>query len=71
MLDALLDAGADIEAPGAVIAGGTPLADAVGFGQWQAARRFVERARPRLRDAAALGLFDRVEADVARAVRPP
>src|SRR4029077_7396978 len=38
-LNALLDAGADIEAPGAVIGGGTPLADAVAFGQWQAARR--------------------------------
>src|SRR6478735_4147477 len=42
-LDALLDAGADIEAPGAVIGGGTPLADAVAFGQWRAARRLVER----------------------------
>ena len=43
VLDALLDAGADIEAPGAVIAGGTPLADATAFGQWNAARRLVER----------------------------
>ena len=34
-LDALLDAGADIEANGAVIGGGTPLADAVAFGQWR------------------------------------
>jgi uncharacterized protein len=41
-LDALLDHGADIEAPGAVIGGGRPLADAVAFGQWQAARRLVE-----------------------------
>lgn len=32
VLDALLDAGADIEAPGAIIGGGTPLADAVAFG---------------------------------------
>jgi hypothetical protein len=32
VLDALLDAGADIEAPGAVIGGGTPLADARAFG---------------------------------------
>ena len=31
VLDALLDAGADIEAPGAVLGGGTPLADATGF----------------------------------------
>jgi ankyrin repeat protein len=35
-LDALLDADADLEAPGAVIAGGTPLTDAVAFGQWHA-----------------------------------
>jgi ankyrin repeat protein len=43
VIDALLDAGADIEAPGAVIAGGTPLADATAFGQWKAARRLIER----------------------------
>jgi hypothetical protein len=62
-LDALLDAGADIEAPGAVIAGGTPLDDAVGFGQWNAARRLVERgAQTAIWHAAALGLLDRLEA---------
>lgn len=61
-LDALLDHGADIETPGAVIGGGTPLADAVAFGQWRAARRLIERgARPALWEAAALGLLDRVE----------
>jgi ankyrin repeat protein len=61
VLDALLDAGADIEADGAVIAGGTPLTDAVAFGQWNAARRLVERgAAAPLRESAALGLFDRV-----------
>src|SRR5262245_42099953 len=43
MIDALLDRGADIEAPGAVIGNGTPLADAVAFAQWQAARRLIER----------------------------
>jgi hypothetical protein len=65
-LDALLDAGADIEAPGAVIADGTPLTDAVAFGQWATARRLVERgARTPLREAAALGLADRVEAYLA------
>lgn len=63
VLDALLDAGADIEAPGAVIGGGSPLADARGFGQWQAAFRLVERgARTTLTDAATLGLLDRVVA---------
>ena len=61
-LDALLDAGADIEAPGAVIAGGTPLDDAVAFGQWKAARRLVERgAQTAVWHAAALGLLDRME----------
>jgi uncharacterized protein len=61
LLDALLDAGADIEAPGAVIAGGTPLTDAVAFGQWKTARRLVERgAVVPLREAAALGLLDRM-----------
>jgi uncharacterized protein len=62
VLDALLDAGADIEAPGAVIGGGTPLADASGFGQWQAAHRLVERgAQTTIDDAATLGLLDRME----------
>lgn len=61
VLDALLDAGADLEADGGVIAGGTPLADAVAFAQWQAARRLVERgAATTLWQAAALGLMDRV-----------
>jgi len=68
VLDALLDAGADIEATGAVIAGGTPMADATAFGQWNAARRLLERgATTNLWQAAALGLLDRVEAELARA----
>lgn len=60
-VDALVAAGADIEADGAVIGGGTPLADARGFGQWRAARRLLELgARTTLQDAATLGLLDRV-----------
>ncbi|MEW1808995.1 ankyrin repeat domain-containing protein [Pseudarthrobacter sp. NPDC080039] len=60
-LDALLDAGADIEAPGGTFGGGTPLGDAVGFGQWQAARRLIERgAQTTLWQAAALGLRSRI-----------
>jgi ankyrin repeat protein len=60
-VDALLDAGAEIEAPGSVIAGGPPLEDARAFGQWSAARRLVERgAQTSLVDAATLGLLDRV-----------
>jgi uncharacterized protein len=62
-LDALLDAGADVDARGAVIGGGTPLDDAVAFGQWAAARRLVARgARVNLWNAAALGLVERVRA---------
>jgi hypothetical protein len=61
-LDALLDAGADIEADGGVIAGGTPLADARAFAQWQAAYRLLERgARTTLIDAATLGLMNRIQ----------
>ncbi len=70
-LDALLDGGADIEAQGASIGGGSPLDDAVGYGQWRVARRLVERgARTRLWHAAALGLMDRVEAAFASSPPP-
>lgn len=62
VVDALLDAGADIDSDGAVIGGGTPLADARAFAQWNAAHRLVERgARVTLVDAATLGLRDHVE----------
>src|SRR6185295_12207730 len=43
VLDALLDHGADIEAPGAIFTGGTAISDAVIFAQWKAARRLLER----------------------------
>jgi ankyrin repeat protein len=60
----LHDAGADVGAPGAVIGGGTPLDDAAAFGQWMAARRPLERgAHPKLWNAA-LGLMDRLEAEL-------
>ena len=62
VLDALLDHGADIEAPGAIFTGGTPMSDAVVFAQWQAARRLLERgAQTTIWQAAALGLLDRVK----------
>jgi uncharacterized protein len=63
VLDALLVAGADIEARGAVIGGGTPMADATAFGNWNSAQRLLERgATTTMWEAAALGLLDRVEA---------
>jgi uncharacterized protein len=62
VIDALLDGGADIEASGAVIAGGTPMADATAFGQWNAAHRLLQRgAKTNLWEASALGLLDRVQ----------
>jgi ankyrin repeat protein len=69
-IDALVDAGADLEALGGVMDDGTPLADAVIFGQWHAAHRLVARgAQTTLWQAAALGLIERVEAIFA--VEPP
>lgn len=71
VLDALLDAGADIEAPGAVFTGGTPMSDAVVFAQWRAARRLLERgATTTIWQAAALGLLDRVK-EACTATPPP
>jgi len=72
VLDALLDAGADIEAGGGVIGNGTPLADAAGCGEWNAARRLIERgAHANLWQAAALGLMDRVHAYFDADEEPP
>ena len=52
-------------------ASGTPIADATAFGQWNAARRLVERgARTNLWESATLGLMNRVEGYFA-APRPP
>ena len=71
VLDALLDHGADIEATGACIGGGTPLADAVAFGQWKAARRLIERgALANLWQAAGLGLMERLKDRFANSVPP-
>lgn len=70
-LDALLDRGADLEAPGAVFTGGPAMSDAVIFGQWEAARRLLARgARTTLWQAAALGLLERVAAECEGATPP-
>lgn len=70
VLDALLDGGADIEAPGAIFTGGTPISDAVVFAQWRAARRLLKRgAKTTLWQAAALGLLDAVRQYVS--AQPP
>jgi ankyrin repeat protein len=72
VLDALLDGGADIEASGASIAGGTALDDAVGYGQWRVARRLVERGArvEKLWHAAALGIMPLIEERFARESKP-
>jgi ankyrin repeat protein len=63
VLDALLDAGAEIDAPGSVLGGGPPLKNATGFKQWHVARRLVARgAHVDLSAAASLGLLDRLSA---------
>jgi len=58
-----MDVGANLEAMGGSIAGGTPLDNAVGYGCWHVARRLVERGAPvdRLWHAAALGILGRIE----------
>jgi uncharacterized protein len=61
-IDALLHAGADIEADGGVLTEGPPLDDAVVFAQWRAARRLVERgATMAIWHAAALGELAEME----------
>jgi hypothetical protein len=59
--DPLLDAGADLEAPGGSI--GTPLDNAIGHGCWHVAGRLVGRGArvDKLWHAAALGLLPRLE----------
>lgn len=72
VLDALLAAGADIDAPGAVFTGGTPMSDAVVFAQWPAARRLLERgAKTTLWQAAALGELGRVRQALTAQPSPP
>jgi ankyrin repeat protein len=68
---ALIDGGADIEVPGGSIAGGTPLANAVGYGCWHVARLLVARGAHigSLWEAAALG--DRPRVDELFAADPP
>lgn len=62
-LEALLNAGADINATGGVIANGTALTDARAFRQYNAARRLLDRsASVTLQDAAALGLISQIKA---------
>jgi ankyrin repeat protein len=69
---ALIDGGADIEALGASIAGGTPLDDAVGYGCWRVARLLVDRGAqvPKLWQAAGLGMLARVEQLLTAPNRP-
>jgi uncharacterized protein len=70
LVDALLDAGADIEHPGSSISGGPPAESALGYAQWNALRRLYERgAAMNLARAAALGLMP-VVTELATVTRP-
>jgi uncharacterized protein len=71
LIDALLDAGADIEHPGSSISGGPPAESALGYAQWKALRRLYQRgAAMNLSRAAALGLMPLVTR-LATATPPP
>jgi uncharacterized protein len=61
--EALLDIGAELEAPGSSIAGGAALENAVAFGCWQVARLLLARGAEvtHLWQAAGLGLTGLVE----------
>lgn len=70
-INVLVRNGADLEARGGVIGGGTPLSDATAFGQWEAGYRLIELgANPSLFDMAALDLVDRLEASFATTPPP-
>jgi uncharacterized protein len=71
LIDALLDAGADIEHPGSSINGGPPLQSATGYGQMQAVRRLVERGAVYfVWHAAALGMMTELAQLLADAPAP-
>ena len=61
--EALIEGGADIEAPAGSIANGTPLDNAVGYACWRVARLLVDRGArvDKLWHAAALGMMTRTE----------
>jgi predicted enzyme related to lactoylglutathione lyase len=70
LIDALLNAGADIEHPGSSIDGGPPIQSALGYAQWAAVRRLWQRgAQTGLSHAAVLGLADTV-ASMVETARP-
>jgi ankyrin repeat protein len=60
--EALIDGGADLDAPGGSIAGGGPVANAVGYGCWHVGRLLVARGArvDALWQAAGLGMHERV-----------
>lgn len=69
---ALIDGGADIEAPGGSLTRGSPLGNAVGYGCWHVARLLVARGArvDTLWQAAALGLSDRMQEFLAASPPP-
>jgi ankyrin repeat protein len=71
LIDALLDAGAEIEHPGSSISGGPPADSALGYARWRALRRLYERgAAMNLSRASALSLMPLVT-ELTAAPQPP
>jgi ankyrin repeat protein len=72
LIDALLEAGADIEHPGSSIDGGPPIQSALGYGQWNAVRRLYEcGATVSLAHYVVLGMIDKVADVLSGADLPP
>ena len=71
LVDALLDAGADVNVPGCIVNGLGPVADAAIFGGIRAGRRLVERgAVTNIYQAAALGFTGLVRTELAAEPAP-
>lgn len=71
LIDALLDAGADIERPGSSFGGGSPIHTALAHGKYNAMRRLLERgAKVMLSHLVVLGLADRVR-NILTTTTPP
>jgi hypothetical protein len=71
LIEALLDAGADLEHPGSSIGGGPPIQSALGYGQWNAVRELARRGAALTAGClVVLGRIDEVAAALDAAPQP-